>query len=241
MSRVSFVGGNWKCNGTKNSIEELTAALAVWKNKTGVDVVVSPPILYLDYVHTNLPKHFAVASQNCSSTGYGAYTGETSPDMLVDFGVKWTIIGHSERRKLYHESDEVVASKVAYALSSDMCVIVCIGEILEEREAGQTEEVVKRQLKAIADVVSDWPRVVIAYEPVWAIGTGVVATPQQAQEVHASLRAWLKENVDARVADSTRIITEAPSNLLSLRNYFHNRISMASWLAVPLWMQKRLC
>lgn len=125
--------------------------------------------------------------------------------MLKDVGADWVIIGHSERRTIFGESDELVAEKTAFALAEGLKVIACIGETLQEREAGKTEEVVFRQMKAIAAQVKDWTNVVVAYEPVWAIGTGKVATPQQAQDVHAALRKWLVDNVSADVSASLRI------------------------------------
>lgn len=125
--------------------------------------------------------------------------------MLKDVGADWVIIGHSERRAIFGESDELTAEKVAFALAEGLKVIACIGETLQEREAGQTEAVVFRQTKAIAAVVKDWTNVVVAYEPVWAIGTGKTATPAQAQEVHAALRKWFVDNVSQAVSDGIRI------------------------------------
>ncbi|KAI4898144.1 hypothetical protein NFI96_005003 [Prochilodus magdalenae] len=135
-----------------------------------------------------------------------AFTGEISPAMIKDCGVDWVILSHSERRHVFGESDELIGQKVAHALESDLGVIACIGEKLKEREAGTTEEVVSSQTKVIADNVSDWGKVVLAYEPVWAIGTGKTATPEQAQEVHEKLRAWIRENVSETVGVSVRII-----------------------------------
>lgn len=214
MGRTFFVGGNWKCNGTLSSIKELCS---VWKSSTDdgaryagkpVEVVIAPPSLYALTAKEQLPSNFQVALQNCWTGKTGAFTGEIAAEMLLDAGIKWVILGHSERRSLavIKESDETVADKTAYALSNGVGVIACIGELLEEREAGKTMEVNQRQLSAIAKQVSDWSKVVIAYEPVWAIGTGKVATPEQAQEVHAFLRGWLRENVGAEVAESVRII-----------------------------------
>lgn len=125
--------------------------------------------------------------------------------MLKDVGATWVILGHSERRQIFNETDELIAQKVVHALEQGLKVIACIGETLQEREAGQTEAVVFRQTKALADAVKDWTNVVLAYEPVWAIGTGKTATPQQAQEVHAALRKWLTENVSSSVSNSLRI------------------------------------
>lgn len=125
--------------------------------------------------------------------------------MLKDIGADWVIIGHSERRQIFKETDLLIAEKVAHALAEGLKVIACIGETLEEREANQTETVVFRQTKAISEAVKDWTNVVIAYEPVWAIGTGKTATPQQAQDVHAALRKWFTDNVSAAVSASIRI------------------------------------
>lgn len=127
---------------------------------------------------------------------------------MTDFGLKWTLTGHSERRAYYSESDDVVAKKTKRALDLGLNVIFCIGETLEQRKAGQTLDVLKRQTQALASLVSekDWDRVVVAYEPVWAIGTGVVATPAQAQEAHKNLRDWIAANVSRAVAQSVRII-----------------------------------
>nr|6NEE_A Chain A, TRIOSEPHOSPHATE ISOMERASE [synthetic construct]6NEE_B Chain B, TRIOSEPHOSPHATE ISOMERASE [synthetic construct] len=208
-SRKFFVGGNWKMNGTLESIKALVETLNSAQLDPNTEVVVAPPAIYLPFARSKLkkPKEIQVAAQNCYTKPNGAFTGEISAEMLKDLGVPWVILGHSERRTIFGESDELIAEKVKYALDQGLKVIACIGETLEEREAGKTMEVVARQiLKAIADKIKDWSNVVIAYEPVWAIGTGKVATPEQAQEVHAALRKWLKENVSPEVAESTRII-----------------------------------
>jgi len=126
--------------------------------------------------------------------------------MIKDNGIQWVILGHSERRNVFGENDTLIAEKVGHALDEGLSVIACIGELLEERESGKTTDVVFRQTKAIAGQVKDWSRVVLAYEPVWAIGTGKTASPAQAQEVHAQLRQWLKDNVSQEVSDKTRII-----------------------------------
>uniref|UniRef100_A0A8D0HGR9 Triosephosphate isomerase n=1 Tax=Sphenodon punctatus TaxID=8508 RepID=A0A8D0HGR9_SPHPU len=169
-------------------------------------VVCGAPSIYLDFARQKLDAKIAVAAQNCYKVTKGAFTGEISPAMIKDVGVTWVILGHSERRHVFGESDELIGQKVAHALAEGLGVIACIGEKLDEREAGITEKVVFAQAKAIADNVKDWSKVVLAYEPVWAIGTGKTATPQQAQEVHEKLRGWLKSNVSDAVAQSTRII-----------------------------------
>lgn len=208
MARKFFVGGNWKCNGTLEEVKKLVGTLnaAEVPSEDVVEVVVSPPFVFLPTVKALLRSDFAVAAQNCWVRKGGAFTGEISVEMLVNLGIPWVILGHSERRLLLKEDKEFVADKVAYALSQGVKVIACVGETLEQREAGDTLNVVSEQTKAIADKVVDWSNIVIAYEPVWAIGTGKVATPAQAQEVHYELRNWLNVNVSPEVAASTRII-----------------------------------
>jgi len=204
--RRFFVGGNWKCNGSKESISKLVGEINAAKLSDQADVVVSPPSVYLDLVSKTVRSDVQVSAQNCYYEPKGAFTGEISAEMLKDCGVPWVVLGHSERRVIFKESSEVVAKKVAHALSVGVKVILCVGEVIEEREAGRTEEVVFGQLKAVASIISDWKNVVIAYEPVWAIGTGKTATPQIAQETHAAIRSWLQGNVSADVANATRII-----------------------------------
>ncbi|XP_039254241.2 triosephosphate isomerase-like [Styela clava] len=203
--RKFFVGGNFKMNGDRKMLDSIVENL----NKTecgNTQVVVAPPTVYLSYVKEKLSDNVNVAAQNCHNVAKGAFTGETSPDMLLDLGISWVILGHSERRHVFGETDELIGKKVQYALEKGMQLIPCIGEKLEEREAGTTEQVVFGQMETIKNNVNDWSRVVIAYEPVWAIGTGKVATPQQAQEVHQKLRQWLAQNVSDAVSKSTRII-----------------------------------
>ncbi|KAK7378682.1 hypothetical protein VNO80_04128 [Phaseolus coccineus] len=201
-----FVGGNWKCNGTKDSISKLVADLNSAKLEPDVDVVVAPPFLYIDQVKSSLTDRIEISAQNSWVGKGGAFTGEISVEQLKDLGCKWVVLGHSERRHIIGEKDEFIGKKAAYALSQGLGVIACIGELLEEREAGKTFDVCFQQLKAYADAVPSWDNIVIAYEPVWAIGTGKVATPQQAQEVHVAIRDWLKKNVSEEVASKTRII-----------------------------------
>jgi len=205
MPRKFVVGGNWKMNGDKKQICEIVSFLKGGCLNQDTEVVVGVPAIYLEYARTSLPATIEVAAQNCYKVPKGAFTGEISPAMIKDVGVNWVIIGHSERRQIFKESDELIAEKVAHALESGLKVIACIGETLEERECGKTEEVVFRQTKAIACKIQDWSRVVIAYEPVWAIGTGKTASPEQAQEVHKSLRQWLCENIGPNVAETVRI------------------------------------
>jgi len=207
MTRNFFVGGNWKMNGSKATIDTITDGLNATKVPEGVEVVCGAPDVYLTYAQskiTNASVH--VAAQNCYKEAKGAFTGETSADFLKDLGVNWVILGHSERRHVFGESDELIGEKCKKALETGLNIIPCIGEQLEEREAGKTEEVVFNQMKFVKENVSDWSKVVIAYEPVWAIGTGKVATPEQAQDIHQKLREWLKTEVSQEVADSVRIL-----------------------------------
>ncbi|KAI4304635.1 hypothetical protein MLD38_040115 [Melastoma candidum] len=208
MGRQFFVGGNWKCNGTTDDVKKIVSFLngADVPSEDVVEVVVSPPFVFLGLVKSLLRSDFGVAAQNCWVRKGGAFTGEISAEMLVNLNIPWVILGHSERRLILNESDEFVSDKVAYALSLGLKVIACVGETLEQRESGSTMAIVSAQTKAIAEKVSNWDNIVLAYEPVWAIGTGKVATPAQAQEVHFELRKWLKENVGHEVAASVRII-----------------------------------
>lgn len=201
-----FVGGNWKCNGTKESISKLVSDLNSVKLEPDVDVVVAPPFIYIDQVKNSLTDRIEISAQNSWIGKGGAFTGEISVEQLKDIGCKWVILGHSERRHVIGEDDQFIGKKAAYTLSQGLGVIACIGELLKEREEGKTFDVCFQQLKAFADAVPSWDNVVIAYEPVWAIGTGKVASPQQAQEVHVAVRDWLKKNVSAEVASKTRII-----------------------------------
>eukprot|EP00914_Ancora_sagittata_P013875 GHVO01027213.1.p1 GENE.GHVO01027213.1~~GHVO01027213.1.p1 ORF type:complete len:270 (+),score=48.15 GHVO01027213.1:63-812(+) len=207
MTRTTWVGGNWKCNGTNASIEELAKSFnAVVFDEKKTDVVICPTSLHICKARQCLDKKINVGCQNMSRTEEGAFTGEVSASMLKDFGLNTVLIGHSERRQLYHETDEAVADKVALAQKHGLNAIICIGESLEERKANKIMEVLKRQVLAVLGKITNWDTVVIAYEPIWAIGTGVVATPEQAQEAHAEVRKLLKENVSQAVADKTRIV-----------------------------------
>ncbi|KAA8534202.1 hypothetical protein F0562_031605 [Nyssa sinensis] len=208
MVRKFFVGGNWKCNGTSEEVKKIVSTLNAGEvpSQDVVEVVVSPPFVFLPLVKSSLKPDFHVAAQNCWVKKGGAFTGEVSADMLVNLGIPWVILGHSERRLILNESNEFVGDKVAYALSQGLKVIACVGETLEQRESGSTMDVVAAQTKAIAERVSNWTNVVLAYEPVWAIGTGKVATPAKAQEVHSELRKWLQVNTSPEIAATTRII-----------------------------------
>jgi triosephosphate isomerase len=190
--RRKLVVGNWKMNGTRLTNTELLAALEQAGPYTA-DVAVCAPFPYLSEMALSLQgKRLGWGAQDCSAHDSGAYTGEVSAAMLVEFGCKYVIVGHSERRAYHAESDQLVADKAKVALKHHLTPIVCVGETLAEREAGQTDEVVKRQMSAVIHTLGHCiSQVVVAYEPVWAIGTGKTATPDQAQAVHALLRAQL--------------------------------------------------
>ncbi|KAK9803842.1 hypothetical protein WJX73_007167 [Symbiochloris irregularis] len=201
-----FVGGNWKCNGTKQQVAQLLEQLNKGKVDSSIEVVIAPTFIHLPHVLDTADSRFEVGAQNCWSSGTGAYTGEISAEQLADLGVKWVILGHSERRSLLKESNEFVGEKTAYALSHGLRVIACIGETLEQRESGQMYNILDAQLEALANQISDFDNVVIAYEPVWAIGTGKVATPDQAEEVHLHIREWFTERIGEKDAEALRIV-----------------------------------
>jgi len=208
--RRFLVGGNWKSNGSKATVEKLIRFLNSIEVPDHTDVVIAPPFLYLDWLKRELKLPLLVAAQNVSATKNGAYTGEVSAEQLKDFGIEWTLIGHSERRQLYHTTDEVVGKQLSQALQHGLHVIACVGETEEERKQDRTMSVISTQLRAISSSVpspSLWlSSVVVAYEPVWAIGTGQTATASQAQEVHAEIRKWLKEHVGGEVSEGVRVI-----------------------------------
>jgi triosephosphate isomerase len=187
MARMRLVAGNWKMHGSRAANRGLLGSILDGAVK-GVECAVCVPFPYLQQVAEQLGgTPVAWGAQNVSEHAQGAYTGEVSAAMLLEFGCRYVIVGHSERRQLYGESDAQVAAKFAAAVQADLTPILCVGETLEEREAGRTEEVVARQLQAVLGK-APFADAVLAYEPVWAIGTGRNATPEQAQAVHAFLR-----------------------------------------------------
>merc|ERR1712115_97897 len=211
MTRKFFVGGNFKMNGDRAGLTTIINNInSTSFDPSTVDVVVAPSAVHLDFCKNLADANKCqISSQNIHNVAKGAFTGETSANMLVDMGISWTILGHSERRHVFGEADKMIGSKVAYALEQNLNIIACIGEKLDEREAGKTMEVNIAQLKTIADSLPNqeaWANVVIAYEPVWAIGTGKTATPDQAQEVHHAIRDWLRSKVSPTVAEATRIL-----------------------------------
>jgi len=208
-----YTGGNWKCNGTVAQIKSMVDVLnAAGPFSANSEVVIAGPAIHLAAMKKTLRPDIAVCAEDVGfKKGYGAMTGEMSAEMLVDSGIKWTLTGHSERRVGFGfpgETSEVVGIKTKNAVDAGMSVMACIGEMLADRQNGTTMKVCAEQLEAIKKALKteDWKKVVIAYEPVWAIGTGVTATPKQAQETHADIRKWLAQNISPAVAAETRIL-----------------------------------
>jgi triosephosphate isomerase len=218
--RRTLIAGNWKMNLDRAAGVALARGVAERAADVlpDVDLLVCPPSVYLAAVADALAvTRVAVGAQNMYHEQSGAYTGEISPTMLLDVGARYVILGHSERRHILGETDRDVNRKTLAALAWGLVPIVCVGELLEEREAGQTADVIRRQFSgSLADVSADQiQRSVIAYEPVWAIGTGKVATPDEAEEVHADLRSLLAERYNDQVAGTVRILyggSVKPSN-----------------------------
>jgi triosephosphate isomerase len=205
--RRKLVAGNWKMYGSRASSQELVNAILA-DFPAHCDVAVFPPFPYLlPLIERHGASGLGFGAQDCSEHTEGAYTGEVSAAMLKDIGCGFVLAGHSERRQYHHEDDAQIACKVVMALEHDLTPVLCVGESLEEHDAGRTSEVVRRQLaKVIGHCgIEAFERVIIAYEPVWAIGTGRTASPAKAQEVHAILRSQLAQ-ADAKIAGSTRIL-----------------------------------
>jgi len=207
--RKKIVAGNWKMNTTLGEAVELARAVSEQtKDVEGVGVIVSPPFISLSEVKKNIDAHVGLAAQNCAGHESGAFTGEVSPAMVRSAGADYVIIGHSERRTLYGETDELLAEKTKLALGNGLNVIFCIGEQLEERESGKLYEVIDRQMKTglFGFSAEEMKNIIIAYEPVWAIGTGKTATPQQAQEMHAYIRSLLDKQYGHETAQGTPLL-----------------------------------
>ncbi len=207
--RTSMVAGNWKMNGTQAMTKELCQGIVDGMGALGdVDVVVCPPAMLVSTAATALAgSTVGFGGQDVDVNEGGAFTGQTSTAMLKDAGCGYVIVGHSERRQFYGDTDALVAEKTQVALDAGLIPLVCVGESLAEREAGETENVVATQLNAVLEKVgiAAFSTAVIAYEPVWAIGTGLTATPEQAQDVHAFIRGILAAK-DQSVADQCRVL-----------------------------------
>jgi len=204
-----MVAGNWKMNGTRASVAELIESLGLQALPADVEIAVFPSCLHVSQVLSGFDGSVvAVGAQDCAvQNGFGALTGEVSAEQFAEVGCEWVLVGHSERRLLLGETNEVVSRKFSAAQAGGLKPVLCLGETLEEREAGKTLEVVGRQLAQVLDDhgVAVFESAVIAYEPVWAIGSGLTATPEQAQEVHAAIREQLSRK-DRRIAEGVRLL-----------------------------------
>lgn len=207
--RRPLVAGNWKMNGSLASVRVLLESVRQgWRGHDVAELAVFPPFVYLAETERLLAgSTIAWGAQNLSQHASGAYTGEVAGAMLTDFGCRYVLVGHSERRTLYGEHDALVAAKFVAARQAGLMPVLCVGETLEERERGQTMQVIGRQMKAVLEAAGSdaFAAAVIAYEPVWAIGTGHTASPEQAQEVHAFIRSQIAA-MDANIACSIRIL-----------------------------------
>jgi triosephosphate isomerase len=225
MGRLPFIAGNWKMNKTVGEAIDLVRQLkASISGMEGVEVAVAPPFTALYAVHKELEGScIRLAAQNLFWEEKGAYTGEVSPPMLKELGCQYVILGHSERRQFFGETDETVNRKMKAALGQDLKVIFCIGETLKEREEGKTFSVIERQIAGgLKDIgKEEMKRIVVAYEPVWAIGTGKTATPEQAEEVHRFIRERLERLYSQGIAEEVRIQyggSVTPENVKGLMN-----------------------
>lgn len=221
--RRPFVAGNWKMHGSRDeNAQLLDGQLQSLPAQTSADIAVCPPFVYLWEIARLLKSSVvALGAQSVCAEAVGAFTGEVSSAMLRDVGCTYVIVGHSERRAIYREDDALVARKFLAAQSQSLVPILCVGETLEERDRGQTTSVVSRQLAAVLDVagVAALASAVVAYEPVWAIGTGKTATPEQAQEVHAHIRAEVAK-LDAKIAGQLRLLYGGSVKAANAREIF---------------------
>ncbi len=206
--RKTIVAGNWKMNASKESVNKLVMGILSGMSDVSCEVVVCAPFPYLSQVEALIThSQVRLGAQNLNINTLGAFTGEVSAEMIKDFGAQYVVVGHSERRTLYGETNTIVAEKVKAALDSDLIPLFCVGETLEQREAGETENVIEAQINTVVDLVGidAFLNIVVAYEPVWAIGTGVTASPEQAQAAHAFIRQRLANN-NHDVAQQTPIL-----------------------------------
>ncbi|MEN6588917.1 MAG: triose-phosphate isomerase [Proteiniphilum sp.] len=225
--RKNIVAGNWKMNKNLQEGVALATALneALKGKKVNCDVVIGTPFIHLasvvDVVDTT---KIGVAAQNCADKASGAYTGEVSAEMVASTGAKYVILGHSERRAYYHETAEILKEKVVLALANGLTPIFCIGEVLAERESDKHFDVVKSQIEtSLFDLTpADFGRIVLAYEPVWAIGTGKTATADQAQEMHAFIRQTLAAKYGQEIANNTSILYGGSANASNAKELFSN-------------------
>lgn len=226
--RKNIVAGNWKMNKNLQEglafVEDLETALAD-TDKINCEIILGIPFIHLANASAAINDgKIKIAAQNCADKSSGAYTGEVSAAMVASTGAKYVILGHSERRAYYGETDATLKEKVLLALANELKPIFCIGEVLEERESGKQEKVVKSQIeKALFNLsAEDFGKIVLAYEPVWAIGTGKTATPQQAQDMHAFIRKTVAEKYGKEVAENTSILYGGSANASNAKELFSN-------------------
>ena len=206
--RKTIVAGNWKMNASKETVNSLIEGILSGVNEATSEVIVCAPFPYLSQVESLINKSkLMLGAQNLNVNPAGAYTGEVSADMIKDFGAQYVIVGHSERRSLYGETNAIVAEKTKTAIDAGLTPLLCVGESLEDRESGNTEAVVEEQINAVIDLIGieSFDQVIIAYEPVWAIGTGLTASPEQAQAVHLFIRNLLADSSE-KIAQRTPIL-----------------------------------
>ena len=206
--RKTIVAGNWKMNASKDSVESLVTDILSGASDVSTDIIVCAPFPYLSQVEVLIEgSNLMLGAQNLNVNASGAFTGEVSAEMIKDFGANHVIVGHSERRSLYGETSEIVAEKTKAAIDSGLTPILCLGESLDQRESGKTESVVSEQLNKVIKMVGieAFNNIIIAYEPVWAIGTGMTATPEQAQAVHKFIRDLLASS-SQDIAHKTAIL-----------------------------------
>ena len=223
--RTKMVAGNWKMNKTLQEGVALATELKESVKNPKCAVVIGTPFIHLATVAEILKgSPIRLAAENCADKASGAYTGEVSAAMVASTGAEYCILGHSERRAYYHETYEILREKVILALENNLKPIFCIGEVKEEREAGKQNEVVKAQLEgSVFNLTPEqWANVTLAYEPVWAIGTGLTATPEQAQEMHAYIRSLIAEKYGEQVADDTTILYGGSCNAKNAAELFAN-------------------
>ncbi len=223
--RTKMVAGNWKMNKTLQEGVALATELKKAVKNPKCEVVIGTPFIHLATVAELLKgSPIKVAAENCADKASGAYTGEVSAAMVASTGAEYCILGHSERRAYYHEDYDILREKVLLALENGLKPIFCIGEVKEEREAGRQNEVVRAQLEGSVFNLSqeEWKNITLAYEPVWAIGTGLTATPQQAQEMHAYIRSLIAEKYGKEAAENTTILYGGSCNAKNAAELFAN-------------------
>jgi len=206
--RKTIVAGNWKMNASKETVNSLIEGILSGMNEVSSEVIVCAPFPYLSQVESLINNSkLMLGAQNLNVNPAGAFTGEVSADMIKDFGAQHVIVGHSERRSLYGETNAIVAEKTKAAIDAGLTPLLCVGESLEDRESGKTEVIVEEQINAVIDLIGieAFDQVIIAYEPVWAIGTGLTASPEQAQTVHLFIRNLLA-NSSEKIAKRTPIL-----------------------------------